>query len=93
MEKMFTYLGSKPFSKETAVVMMADAVEAASRTIDKFTEESISELVERIIYIQEQDGQYSDVPMTYKDMSDIKSAFKKRLTNMYHARIAYPERS
>jgi hypothetical protein len=93
MEKMFTYLGPKPFSKETAVVMMADAVEAASRTIDKFTEESISELVERIIYIQEQDGQYSDVPMTYKDMSDIKSAFKKRLTNMYHARIAYPERS
>jgi putative nucleotidyltransferase with HDIG domain len=92
IEKMFTYLGPKPFSKETAVVMMADAVEAASRSIDKFTEESISELVERIIYIQEQDGQYSDVPMTYKDMSDIKSAFKKRLTNMYHARIAYPER-
>jgi len=93
MEKMFTYLGPKPFSKETAVVMMADAVEAASRSVDKFTEESISELVERIIYIQEQDGQYSDVPMTYKDMSDIKSAFKKRLTNIYHARIAYPERS
>ena len=92
IEKMFTYLGPKPFSKETAVVMMADAVEAASRSIDKFTEESISELVERILYIQEQDGQYSDVPMTYKDMSDIKSAFKKRLTNIYHARIAYPER-
>ena len=92
VEKMFSYPGPKPSSKETAVVMMADAVEAASRSLGKYTEESISELVERIIYIQEQDGQFSDVPMTYKDMSDIKSAFKTRLTNIYHARIAYPER-
>jgi putative nucleotidyltransferase with HDIG domain len=91
-EKTFAYPGPKPFSKETAVVMMADAVEASSRSLGNYTEENISELVERIIYIQEQDGQYSDVPLTYKDMSEIKSVFKKRAANIYHARIAYPER-
>ncbi len=92
MEKYFVYPGPKPFSKETAIVMMADAVEASSRSLNSYTEDNISELVERIIYLQEQDGQFADVPITYKDMSDIKSAFKKRLTNIYHARIAYPDR-
>ena len=91
-EKEFTYPGPKPFSKETAVVMMADAVEAASRSLVKYTEESISELVERIVYLQEIDGQFSEIPLTFKDISDIKSAFKKRLSNIYHVRIAYPER-
>jgi putative nucleotidyltransferase with HDIG domain len=91
-EKEFTYPGPKPFSKETAVVMMADAVEASSRSLLKYTEESISELVERIVYLQEIDGQFSEIPLTFKDISDIKSAFKKRLTNIYHERIAYPER-
>ena len=93
MEAEFAYPGPKPFSKETAVVMMADAVEASSRSLVKYTEESISELVERILYIQEQDGQFSDVPLTFKDMSDIKSVFRKRLSNIYHVRIAYPERT
>ncbi len=91
-EKDFTYPGPKPFSKETAVVMMADAVEASSRSLTEFTENTISELVERIIYLQEQAGQFSDVPLTFKDISDIKSTFKKRLVNIYHTRIAYPER-
>jgi putative nucleotidyltransferase with HDIG domain len=91
-EMDFTYPGPKPFSKETAVVMMADAVEAASRSLLKYSEESISELVERIVYLQEQDGQFSDIPLTFKDISDIKSAFKKRLSDIYHVRIAYPER-
>jgi putative nucleotidyltransferase with HDIG domain len=92
MENDFAYPGPKPFSKETAVVMMADAVEASSRSLGKYTEDTISELVERIIYIQEQDGQYSDVPLTFKDISEIKSVFKKRLSNIYHVRVAYPER-
>jgi putative nucleotidyltransferase with HDIG domain len=91
-ENDFTYPGPKPFSKETAVVMMADAVEAASRSLAGYSEESISELVERIVYLQEQNGQFSDIPLTFKDISDIKSAFKKRLSNIYHVRIAYPER-
>jgi putative nucleotidyltransferase with HDIG domain len=92
MENEFKYPGPKPFSKETAIVMMADAVEASSRSLATYTEENISELVERIIYIQEQDGQYSDVPFTFKDISEIKGVFKKRLMNIYHARIAYPGR-
>jgi cyclic-di-AMP phosphodiesterase PgpH len=92
-EKDFTYPGPKPFSKETALIMMADAVEASSRTLLNYTEESINELVERIIYLQEQGGQFSDVPFTFKDISDIKGAFKKRLSNIYHLRVAYPDRS
>lgn len=91
-EKDFSYPGPKPFSKETAIVMMADAVEASSRSLMNKTEENISELVERIIMLQEQDGQYADVPFTYKDISDIKTAFKKRLSTIYHVRIEYPER-
>jgi putative nucleotidyltransferase with HDIG domain len=89
-EKQFTYPGPKPFSRETAIVMMADAVEASSRTLGKQTEENISELVERIILLQEQSGQYSEVPFTFKDLSDIKEALKKRLSTMYHGRIPYP---
>ena len=92
MEKEFIYPGPKPFSKEMAVVMMADVVEASSRTLDKYTEFTINELVERIFIIQEQDDQFSDAPLTFKDISEIKSAFKKRLLNIYHSRIAYPER-
>lgn len=92
-EKEFLYPGPKPFSKEMAIVMMADAVEASSRTLDKYTEYTINELVERIFIMQEQDEQFSDAPLTYKDISDIKSVYKKRLLNIYHSRIAYPERS
>lgn len=92
METEFKYPGPKPFTRETAVVMMADAVEAASRSIGNYSEDKISELVDRIIYIQEQDGQFSDVPLTFKDISDIKASFKKRVSNIYHARISYPER-
>jgi cyclic-di-AMP phosphodiesterase PgpH len=92
IEKNFAYSGPKPNSKETAIVMMADAVEASSRSLVNYSEENISELVERIVYLQEQDGQFSETPLTFKDISDIKSVFIKRLSNIYHARIAYPER-
>jgi hypothetical protein len=91
-EAEFTYPGPKPFSKETAIVMMADAVEAASRSIEKYTEENIRVLVEKIIGQQEQDGQFSEVPLTFKEISDIKEMFTKRLSTIYHVRIAYPER-
>jgi cyclic-di-AMP phosphodiesterase PgpH len=90
MEKFFTYKGPKPFSRELAIVMMADAVEAASRTLDRYTDESISELVERIIIIQEHEEQFSDAPLTFRDISEIKVVFKKRLSNIYHSRIIYP---
>ncbi len=92
IKETFTYPGPKPFSKETAILMMADAVEAASRSLPNYSEENITDLVERIIYLQEQDGQFSETPLTYKDISDIKGVFIKRLLNIYHARIAYPSR-
>ncbi len=57
-----------------------------------YSEENISELVERIIYIQEQDGQFSGTPLTFRDIAGIKKVFPKRLLNIYHARIAYPHR-
>lgn len=91
-EAEFTYPGPKPFSKETAIVMMADAVEASSRSIEKYTEENIRGLVEKIIGQQEQDGQFSEVPLTFREISDIKETFVKRLSTIYHIRVAYPER-
>lgn len=88
----FMYPGPKPFTKETAIIMMADAVEASSRCIERQTENDLNELVERIMLLQEQDGQYSNVPFTFKELSDIKETFKKRLMTIYHGRIAYPGR-
>ena len=86
----FDYQGPKPFTRELAIVMMADAVEAASRTLEKHTENSIDQLVDQILYIQEQDNQFSDAPLTFKDISDIKRVLKKGLANVYHSRISYP---
>jgi cyclic-di-AMP phosphodiesterase PgpH len=91
-DKVFAYPGPKPFSREMAIVMMADAVEASSRTLDSYTEETINDLVEKIFLQQEQDDQLSDAPLTFKDISEVKSVFKKRLSNIYHARLAYPEK-
>ncbi|HUX97791.1 MAG TPA: HDIG domain-containing protein [Bacteroidales bacterium] len=86
----FQYKGPKPFSREMAIVMMADAVEASSRTLEEYTEETINELVERTVLIQEQEEQFSDAPLTFREITEIKAVFKKRLSNMYHSRIAYP---
>ena len=90
IEKDFIYGGPKPFTRELAIVMMADAVEAASRTLENYTEDSISELVERIVMIQEHEDQFSDAPLTFRDISEIKAVFRKRLSNIYHSRIVYP---
>ena len=60
--------------------------------LEKYTEDTISELVERIIYMQEQDGQFSEVPLTFRDISDIKMLLRKGFQHIHHVRIAYPER-
>ena len=91
-ENLFEYPGPKPFSKETAIVMMADAVEASSRTLDEYNEYTIGELVERIIDLQEQSDQFSDAPLTFREITEIKGILKKRLMNIHHARTKYPER-
>jgi putative nucleotidyltransferase with HDIG domain len=90
-EEMFTYPGPNPFSKETAILMMADAVEATSRSLPEYTDNSISLMVEKIIDAQIQEGFFKECPLTFKDISTIKTVFKEKLKTMYHTRISYPE--
>lgn len=88
----FAYPGPKPFTKETALMMMADSVEAASRSLNEYSEESIRNLVETIIDHQMQEDQFVNAPITFQDISKVKDAFAKRLMTIYHARIAYPKK-
>ncbi|MBR5780931.1 MAG: HDIG domain-containing protein [Bacteroidales bacterium] len=89
-EADFRYHGPIPFSKETAVLMMADSVEAASRSLKDKTEESISKLIDGIIDAQVKDNQFINTDLTFRDITTIKRVFKKKLMNIYHVRIAYP---
>jgi cyclic-di-AMP phosphodiesterase PgpH len=88
--ELFTYKGPKPFSKETAVLMMADSVEAASRSMKKPDEESINNLVDDIIDNQLKENQFDNANITLKDINTIKKVFKNRLQHIFHVRIAYP---
>ena len=88
----FTYHGPIPFSRETAVLMICDSVEAASRSLKEPDENSISALVDNIIKKQTEDGQFQNVDLTMRDFSTIKKVLKKKLMSIYHVRIAYPER-
>lgn len=90
-DTIFTYPGPNPFTKETAILMMADSVEAASRSLPEYTEESISNLVERIIDAQVSEGYFKTCPITFRDLEDIKEVFKDKLKIIYHTRISYPE--
>lgn len=90
-EDIFRYPGPLPFSKETAVLMMADSVEAASRSLKHADPESINNLVDSIIEHQIEQNQFVNSPITLKDISEIKKIFKKMLGSMYHVCIEYPE--
>lgn len=90
-EELFTYPGPNPFSKETAVLMMADSVEAASRSLKEHTEESISALVNKIIDSQIADGLMRNAPLTFKDVETVKSVFVEKLKIMFHTRVSYPD--
>lgn len=89
--KLFTYPGPNPFTREQAILMMCDAVEASSRSLKEFTEESIKELVNRIIDGQVQAGYFRECPITFRDMADAKRVLAESLKTIYHTRIAYPE--
>jgi putative nucleotidyltransferase with HDIG domain len=89
-ESIFTYHGPIPFSKETGVVMMADAVEASSRSLKVYDEHTISHLVDHIINKQIEENQLVNSDITLKDINNIKKIFKRKLMNMYHIRIEYP---
>jgi putative nucleotidyltransferase with HDIG domain len=86
----FSYPGPKPFSREMAVVMMADSVEAASRSLKDYSDNVINTLVETIINFQLKEGQFNDTQITLKEVETIKAVFKRRLKNIYHIRIEYP---
>ena len=90
-EKMFTYPGPNPFTKEQAILMMADSVEAASRSLPEYTEESIGKLVDKIVDAQVAEGFFKECPITFKDISTVKAVFKEKLKTAYHTRISYPE--
>ena len=87
----FEYPGPNPHSKETTILMMADAVEAASRSLKDYSPQSINTLVDKIIDSQMADGLYNDSPINFRDINVIKDTFKKRLATIYHSRIEYPE--
>lgn len=90
-EEAYTYPGPLPNSKETAILMMADAVEARSRSLSIYTEESINDAVEQMINAQIADGQFKDAPISFRDVETVKSVFKDKIKNIYHTRIVYPE--
>ena len=87
----FSYPGPTPFSKETAILMMADSVEAASKSLKEPTSSMLDEFVEKIIDSQLNQGQFLNANITLKEIQRIKKVLKKKLNNMYHLRIEYPE--
>ena len=87
----FSYPGPKPFSKETAILMMCDSVEAASKSLKEPTSSKIDAFVENILNKQMDDGQFLNADITFKEIQSIKKVLKHKLANIYHLRIEYPE--
>lgn len=90
-EEDFRYPGPKPFSKETAILMMADSVEAASKSLKEPTSTKIDSFVENIVNKQMEQGQFINANITFKEIETIKKVLKKKLNNIYHLRVEYPE--
>lgn len=90
-ESLFTYPGPNPSSKEEAILMMADSVEAASRSLQEYTEDSIGNLVDKIVDGQMADGCFNECNITFREIATAKNVFKERLKIVYHTRISYPE--
>ncbi|WP_411894973.1 HD family phosphohydrolase [Winogradskyella sp. A2] len=89
--KQFSYPGPKPFSKETAILMMCDSVEAASKSLKEPTSSKINDFVENIVNKQMETGQFLNANITFKEIQSIKKVLKHKLANIYHLRIEYPE--
>jgi putative nucleotidyltransferase with HDIG domain len=89
-ESLFRYPGHKPNTKEATILMMADAVEARSRSLNDYSEAAIEKAVNQMIDSQIADGQYTASPLSFKDVEDIRRVFVSRLTAINHHRISYP---
>lgn len=87
----FSYPGPKPNSREMTVVMIADSVEAASRSLKQFTEKDLNQLVDSIIDNLLMDNQFNEAEISLKEIEIVRATFKKRLKNIYHVRIEYPK--
>jgi cyclic-di-AMP phosphodiesterase PgpH len=87
----FTYHGPIPHSRETAVLMMADSVEAASRSLKEYSERIIGDLIDNIVSYQRREGQFDDSDITFKELTMVKEVFGEKLRNIYHSRIEYPK--
>ena len=90
-ELLFTYPGPNPFTKEQAVLMMADSVEAASRSLSDYTEKNIRDLVNRLIDSQVSEGYFRECPITFRDIEFAKTVLIEKLKTIYHTRVSYPE--
>ena len=90
-DSLFAYPGPNPFTREQAILMMADSVEAAARSLPEYTEISISNLVNKIIDQQLKDGFYESCPITFRDIAMAKQVLIERLKSIYHTRVSYPE--
>lgn len=86
----YTYPGPKPTTKEAAILMMADAIEARSRSLKEMTPQSISDMVDDMIDMQMRDGQLAQTPLSFKDLEDVRAVFKQKLVEINHHRITYP---
>jgi len=89
-EKRFTYPGPLPYSRETAVVMLADSIEAASRSLTEKTDENFRKIIDAIFKQKIEAGQLDNAPLTFKDISLLKEVFFEKLLNIYHVRVSYP---
>lgn len=87
----FTYPGPDPFTREQAILMMADTVEAASRSLSEYTEETLREFINKLIDLQVSEGHFKECPITFRDIAVAKSVLLERLKAIYHTRISYPE--
>jgi putative nucleotidyltransferase with HDIG domain len=87
----FQYPGPLPFSKETAVLMMADAVEASSRSLQRYDIDTLSNLVDKVIDHQLNNKQFNNAEITFRDINLIRKTFKRKLQNIHHLRIEYPD--
>lgn len=92
-ESDFRYQGPRPVGREVSICMMADAVEAASRSLPSYDKEPLEALVDSVIDIQIRDGQFDNSALSFQEIARIKELFKAKLNNIYHGRIAYPVRN
>jgi membrane-associated HD superfamily phosphohydrolase len=91
-KKLFRYPGPKPHTKESALIMIADTVEAASRSLDEVTEEVVTEMIDRLVAEKAEEGQFDECPITFQELCKVKKAIVKALLVTRHLRIKYPSK-